>query len=281
MEFFDNNSSLVQFAIVFFAFYVIWQIINKNSQAEHMDETSPPAALSTNNIAPVVPIVPAANFSSNTAPSAVSYATLPPTMSYTDTTSTATATATSILPSIYQPSDKIYNYFNDTTTNSSGSAVHNSQLLAGNVVDSAVSGSVQNTQVLPANIVDSAVPPPPANIGALDQLIGTSSGTANDPFTAQAADFDALFATKTILNPTELIPKTPDTELYAGIVTDPKLNQNFLQNRWSLGIDVSKPKRGYINDLRGQAMNPITVTPIFGQPTIFPDLYNRTLAEIS
>lgn len=249
MEFFDNNSSLVQFAIVFFAFYVIWQIINKNSgQTEHMDDTSPPAALSTN----LPTATPASNPSSSgdltwstTPPPTVSYATLPPTMSYTDAIATAPKSA-----------------FTDSVTTP------------------ATFG-----QVLPANIINSATPAPsttpPANQGALDQVSADTTGTSNDIFTAQAADFDALFATKTILNPTELIPKTPDTELYAGIQPDPKLNQNFLQNRWSLGIDVSKPKRGYINDLRGQSAVPITVTSIWNNPTIFPDLYNKNLGEIS
>jgi hypothetical protein len=85
------------------------------------------------------------------------------------------------------------------------------------------------------------------------------------------------------LNPYELIPKKQSEDIYADLKPDPSLNQNFLQNRWSLGIDVSKPKRGFVNDLRGAPPNPIPLTIVspFQQPTQFPDLYRKTLGEIS
>jgi len=85
------------------------------------------------------------------------------------------------------------------------------------------------------------------------------------------------------LNAYDLLPKKDSEDIYADLKPDSKLNQNFLQNRWSLGIDVSKPKRGFINDLRGAPANPTPLTMVspFQQPTQFPDLYRKTLGEVS
>ena len=85
------------------------------------------------------------------------------------------------------------------------------------------------------------------------------------------------------LNPYDLIPQKMSEDIYVDLKPDPNLDQQFLQNRWSLGIDVSKPKRGFINDLRGAPANPTPLSVIspFQQPTQFPDLYRKSLCEIS
>jgi hypothetical protein len=106
--------------------------------------------------------------------------------------------------------------------------------------------------------------------------------TADFTKTVEAVDPDFLFGRRTSLDPSELIPKNQDGELYAGIKPDPKLNQNFLQNRFSLGIDVSKPKRGFVNDLRGSPAPPaLSVVSPWGNPTIPVDTMRRSLADVS
>ncbi|KAJ3024780.1 UNVERIFIED_CONTAM: hypothetical protein HDU68_007792 [Siphonaria sp. JEL0065] len=61
------------------------------------------------------------------------------------------------------------------------------------------------------------------------------------------------------INPADLLPsKANDYEIYSNMKPDANLDQNFLQSQWSLGMDVSKPKRGYVNDLRGGRPNPIS-----------------------
>ncbi len=100
-------------------------------------------------------------------------------------------------------------------------------------------------------------------------------------FAPEPSDFDALFEKKTVLDPSDLIPKNADVELYGGFKPDPNLDQNFLQNRWSLGIDTSVTKHNFINDLRGAYPNPITNTGIFNLPTQLPDLHRKSLGDIS
>ena len=90
-----------------------------------------------------------------------------------------------------------------------------------------------------------------------------------------------MFGRRDTLDPAELIPKTQDAELYAGLVPDPKLNQNFLQNRWSLGIDTKIANRNTVQDLRGAKAVPLTVISPFNQVTQMPDLMRKTLDEVS
>ena len=106
--------------------------------------------------------------------------------------------------------------------------------------------------------------------------------TADFVRTVEPVDPDFLFGRRTALDPSDLIPKNQDGELYAGIKPDPKLNQNFLSNRWSMGIDVSKPKRGFINDLRGSPAPPaLSIVSPWANPTIPIDTMRRSLAEVS
>ena len=50
--------------------------------------------------------------------------------------------------------------------------------------------------------------------------------------------------------------------MYGGFQPDPKLNQNFLQNQWSMGIDASVASKNYVNDLRGLPYAPAMNTAI-------------------
>ena len=93
-------------------------------------------------------------------------------------------------------------------------------------------------------------------------------------------DMDEIFGARDQLHPQDLIPKPDGPELYSGLKPDAALNQNFLQNAWSIGIDVTKPKRGYINDLRGARPNPVG-SFVWQNPTQFPDLYNKNLGDVS
>lgn len=100
-------------------------------------------------------------------------------------------------------------------------------------------------------------------------------------FAAEPTDLESLFGRRGAMNPADLIVKNQDAELYGGIQPDPKMNQNFLMNRFSMGIDVSKPKKGTIvNDLRGAPPPPAIMSAIWNAPTVMPDLYRKSLADV-
>lgn len=101
--------------------------------------------------------------------------------------------------------------------------------------------------------------------------------------TVQAVDPDFLFGRRTALDPAELIPKTPSAELYAGIAADPRLSGGeFLQNRWSLGIDASITRHNVVNDLRGSPPAPaLAIVSPWGNPSKTMDVMRRTIAEVS
>lgn len=100
-------------------------------------------------------------------------------------------------------------------------------------------------------------------------------------FAPEPTDLEAMFGRRSYVDPADLIPKVQDAELYGGIAPDPAMAQNFLNNRWSMGIDVSKPKRGFINDLRGVKYPPAMTFPsIWNQATQMPDLYRKSLGDV-
>ena len=103
-------------------------------------------------------------------------------------------------------------------------------------------------------------------------------------FAPEPVDLDQMFGKRGFLDPSELIPRvsTEDAELYGGFAPDPNLDQSFLQNRWSMGIDASVGTHNFINDLRGLPYPPklAQVSP-WQNPTQFPDLYRKSLCDVS
>lgn len=259
MVLFENSSSLIQFALICLAFYIVWQIITKDSNQEHMDSLPPAATTSDSTIqVPTAPIQ------------------TPPTES-TALTSNAPVSAPASAP-VSTPAA--------TTSQPLSISADTSHAPVGTPTTISTPAPVSAptpVTVAPIPVVSggpAAVTTPAATTVA--QPSGTSTlADTSDLFSVEPTNLDALFGHKTLLNPSELIPKTKDAELYADLKPDPKMDQNFLQNRWSLGIDVSKPKRGYSNDLRGNVYPPITMSWIFNAPTTFPDLHRKSLAEVS
>lgn len=81
--------------------------------------------------------------------------------------------------------------------------------------------------------------------------------------------------------PVDLVPKlNKDADLFAQFKTDPKYDQNFLQNRFSAGLDASTTTKRYVNDLRGGLPVPFATTESFNNPTQFPDLWRKGLGDV-
>jgi hypothetical protein len=99
-------------------------------------------------------------------------------------------------------------------------------------------------------------------------------------FAPEPTDLDAMFGKRGYIEPSDLIPKVQDAELYGGFKPDPNLNQNFLQNRWSMGIDTSTNSRNFVNDLRGVPYPPQMASFPWQNPTQFPDLYRKSFDEV-
>ncbi len=98
----------------------------------------------------------------------------------------------------------------------------------------------------------------------------------------QAVDPDFLFGRRAALDPSELIPKTQSSELYAGLKPDPALSGDFLQNRFSMGIDTSISRGSYVNDLRGSApAPPVSILSPWNNSVKQLDVLRKTLGEVS
>lgn len=236
------DNRLVHVALLVVAVYVIVQIMDKNSAQEHLDA---PLITPEGKAAPTINVVPV------TSPPGPSSAT-------PGTVSVSAITTGSPAPAL-QPVAL-------DGTNSSGQPVVN-------ITGTALTNTA--TTPLPMASTEETL-----HAAAPTALPGES--VADFSKTVQAVDPDFLFGRRTALDPAELIPKVADSELYAGLKPDPKLNQSFLQNRWSLGIDVSKPKRGFVNDLRGSPAPPsISIVSPWGNSSTLPDLQRRSLADIS
>jgi hypothetical protein len=253
MSLIDNK--FVQIGLVVLAIYIVMQIMNKDITTENMDT--------------VVTVTPEANALAN-----VSVAQNPFSGTQVSLTSSPPDTIVNITPAS--------NSLSATPPVPSNALV--TQELAGSMgaasaipfVTSAPSAAISGSNIPSAlTSVEEAAAPAPLTMAE-------TQVTANQNiFAPEPTDLDAMFGRRSQIDPADLIPKVQDAELYGGIQPDPKFNQNFLQNRWSHGIDVSKPKRGFVNDLRGSPPMPqLSVISPFMQPTQMPDLYRKSLAEI-
>jgi hypothetical protein len=232
------DSKLVQIALVFLAFYVIMQIMNKDLSHENLDTAITPEGTG----APTVQVAPA--------PAATTGVSAP-------TMSVAAVPTGSPAPAL-QP------------TSLDGTASGGAQIVPAGTISTISSGGAPLPLSSTEETLMAAAPP---------TLPGESTASSSN---VEAVDPDFLFGKRDALEPADLIPKVQDAELYAGLQPDPKLNQNFLQNRWSMGIDVSKPKRGFVNDLRGVPTPPVlAIVSPWNQSTQVPDLYRKSLGDIS
>jgi hypothetical protein len=111
-----------------------------------------------------------------------------------------------------------------------------------------------------------------------DQL----SGKQNANIFAPEPSLEAMFGRRAYLDPADLIPKTQDAELYGGLAPDPRMNQNFLTNRWSIGLDTSIGSFNSVQDLRGMPYLPsMKIVSPWNLPSKMPDLYRKSLADIT
>lgn len=259
------DNKLVQIALVVLAFYVILQITNNDVSQEHMDTVvniTPPTA--TTQTAVNVEQHPLSE-------NKVSVTQNPNSTLVTVTTPQFTQQVSSTSPALSagapQPSNAL--------TTPELSAAHAEMASAKPVVTSAPSAALSSGKVPSplTSVQETLLAAAPPVLPAVQE--------EKDVFAPDAIDVDEMFSKRTTLDPSDLIPKTQDAELYSGLQLDPAMNQNFLQNRWSLGIDASAPKRNFSNDLRGAHAVPLAVISPFGQPTQMPDLYRKTLGEIS
>ena len=243
------DNKLVQIGLVFLAIYIVMQIMNKTVSQENMDSLITPVSLPNSNKTTMSSLT-------QSPPSTVINITTPTSSSLTSTPPVAAnALITQELAGATSAASAV-----PVVTGSPSAAI------TGGNIPSPVSAS-QGTLMAAA---------PPSLTSAETVALSNQNVFAPEP-----TDLDSLFGKRSQLDPADLIPKNQDAELYGNFAPDPKLNQNFLQNRWSLGIDVSKPKRGFVNDLRGQpSAIPLAVISPFNQPTQSMDLYRKSLADI-
>lgn len=103
------------------------------------------------------------------------------------------------------------------------------------VVTSAPSAAISTTIPAPLTSVEEELVAAAPKVLPGDELLGKQNANVFAP----EPSLDSMFGKRSFLDPSDLIPKgPPDAELYGGLVPDPT-NQNFLTNRWSLGIDSS------------------------------------------
>ena len=169
-------------------------------------------------------------------------------------------------------------------TVSPANAMTSDQLASTNL---STSGAPVVTSVPSGSITGANVPSPLTSVeetllaAAPPNLPSSTSVGTDNLFAPTPVDMDALFSRNDTLDPADLIPKVNDSELYSGLQPDPRLNQNFLNNRWSLGIDTSISKRSPIYDIRGALPNPISASVLFNAPTIIPDVNRRGICDVS
>lgn len=147
------------------------------------------------------------------------------------------------------------------------------------VVTSAPSAAITNKIPSPLTSVEEDLVAAAPEVLPQDILEGKQNANI---FAPEATDLDALFGKRAYVDPADLIPKTQDSELYGGLAPDPRLAQNFLQNRWSMGIETATSKRNPVLDLRGVPYPPpvATVSP-WNQSSRFPDLYRKSIADVT
>src|SRR6478609_962065 len=135
-------------------------------------------------------------------------------------------------------------------TSSSASAVP--------VVTSAPSAAITNTIPAPLTSVEEDLAAAAPQVLPEDLQMGKQNANI---FAPEPQAYDALFGKRNSLEHSEIIPKVQDVELYGGRARSPELAENFLNNRWSSGIQTSVSGKGKgAGDLRGfPAMNPMSI----------------------
>ncbi len=148
--------------------------------------------------------------------------------------------------------------------------------IAGATTQVSVSETPNKTviDVLPMQQTPPIITEPPLLSETIDQT------AMQRAFAVEPTDPEQLFGKKNTMDPADLLPKAKEADLFANFVPNPKLDKNFLMNRWSYGIDVSKPKRGAVGDLRGAPPPPTVMSAVWNAPTQIMDLDRRTLADI-
>lgn len=240
------DNSLVQIALVFLAFYVIMQIMNKDGSQEYLDT--------------IVTVDPNSNVNIQQDPSSHTNVSVIP----------GDPTIVNLSP-------------NGSLTNSSGFAVN---FPVASDSPTPASAFPVATETASAALSTSQIPAPLTSVS--ETLLAAAPPGASAPttdnsniFAAEPADVDQMFGKRGFIDPADLIPKNVDAELYGNLLPSAALNQNFLQNRWSMGIDTSVGKFNYTGDLRGSILNPITISSPWNNATKMPDVYRKSLAEIS
>ncbi len=148
------------------------------------------------------------------------------------------------------------------------------------VVGSTMASNTASAALLAANVPAPLTSSAETLLAAAPAPLPAGTSTANVFSQPQPVDMDSLFE-RTNLDPQDLIPKTEPGNLFSEFAPDP--NQNFLNNRWSLGLETSVSKRSPILDLRGQPAVPISAgfNVLWNAPTIMPDVNRRSLCDIS
>lgn len=259
-----ENNKLMQIALVFLAFWVIMQMVGKQTSSEHLD-----------NVDTLVTVQPklAAPASVNVEQSPLSQASV----------SVQSTSPSQTLINVQTPSSMVSSPAPVNSLITPELASVSSTASAKPVVTSAPSAAITGTGAVPQPLtsVEEEV------VAAAPKMTApqtTSSVALNQNlFAPEPSDLDALFARgRTQLDPSELIPKVQEAEIYGNIVPDPKFDSKFLSNRFSMGIE-SKTSGQAINDLRGVPSNipPLQNLSPWNMPTQIMDVHRRSLCDVS
>jgi hypothetical protein len=291
---FDNK--LLVLALFFLAFFLISQILSPDVSKEGMTEEAvivPPQIINNTTVsnsntslsAPIVPIVPIAAASSGEGNAEYASA-MPNSLQMPTMPSSAVPVEMHSSFNTESPFNPNPNANELVSSSMISPQQMSSQELQQNLVeDNYLQPEQEGYYNQPYDSASTSTPPnglyQPNNFmspEAYQQMTGESMQSLS----VMGTDTDSMFNHQGTLNGNDLIPPPDKPELYGDLVPDARLNQNFLQNRFSLGIDVSAPKRNFSNDLRGSPQNPIPLTQIspFGMPSILPDIYRRSLSDV-
>jgi hypothetical protein len=105
------------------------------------------------------------------------------------------------------------------------------------------------------------------------------AGTAAEQLAVKGTDYEQLFHRQNEICPKDLIPK-PDPTLYGDLTPDPGLDQSFLNSAWQAGLSTASTKRRYVQDIRGQTPNPISIVSPWSNPTSWPEPALKSLCDL-
>lgn len=287
-----QNNQLFTFLLFIIAFYLLSQIMNNETSAEQMTEANgmPIMSPSMPESMPTMPQMSTQNSAST------QFVSLEPSPN-------AFVNTTAPLPDMHGGGVSFQPMQPEVGSHVAFAPLESAPMMMSQQTQEAPSYAPLYTQTNYNKPEQGVVPVPSSQYSSntLEGQFATSNGTglsfngspANGEYSQDynyypdPVDGDNLFNRSNTLNMGDL-QQTDDTAqppLYSDFKEKPQLNQNFLQNRFSIGLDTSQVKNGRSSlDLRGYPSGAIpalqSISP-FLQPSTPLDLYRKGLGDIT